>query len=572
MSEFDIDEVMPHKEPVTKPTAGPSRLSNADRRMGATAKEVRLKAGTALVALGSKSHEIKSGYAYKTGEVLGNTTLTPSIRHFEDLHSHAVELEHHIKQHEHAINSTDMDPATRERAQNSINMAYNTLADFHTENSKAMQGHIEGLTTETTLGSVKGITTPHTIANAANHITAAVDHLKTSYAAAGKVAHPIVSNVAAKAADTVQAYYDETGDAISEKTASILRRADNVASSKTMGGAQRLPMLTDEGRAQQRADIASRRSVEPKTVTGEEQQMMGRRDPRPIPGPTPEGQVRTPSGGFAPEADVAAAHARQHAAQQEMVAKEQEKVAALQSVVRFTPRIKSTTEVATRRQIEVDTAGAAEVTTPTFVGGDAPKGQAAPVNRFAAQRLERINAPSQQDPSRRARFEAQQAQAKEATEQNVDSFFKSKEQKQRIANRATQRNAADVQGHIDRGDLVSAAAAHFTFANPNVVVSPTVKLAKKHQKTIDEIKTNPVAYLSRQGFDTVGGSRPQAVREGRVRRERSIPAPPETRRPTTATTSAFTPQAESEYLEKVATADAEKAAKRNSAFQQGQAK
>lgn len=596
MSEFDVDELLPDTQPVKPLNKKPRKT--ADSRMGATGKQMGLD-----VAARIKGNIVK-GYDYNSGKVLNTTALTPSIKHFEDLHQLGSDLERHLTEHQSYLESNDLHPEVRRQANKHLADAWNSLASFNNVNSQAMMAHIDGKIPGAQFSAQRA---DYTLPSAADHINATLTHLNKSYQQTGLAAHPIVTNIAKKAASVTNDYLQETKQAVTQRHQDIMDRAEEIASTRTTVAPQRLPMLSARERAAQRSNIARRRDVPPKTVSASEQLMMGRPDSNVEQGPAKQGEVRTPSGGFAPEADVAASHARQHATQQAMVAKEQERASQIResrkpapppSVENFgvvdlsrrtagkfgerikNPLLKETTNEQGESELQ-----------PIL---SAPKGRAAPISRTAAENIDRMNRRTEIEPERRAAFVAQQQQAAKATQEEWDTKVGVQLGKQTLRDQINNKIRQTTVDHINAGNYAEAAMFHVKSTMDSAPSRSRGKkkaagsgdvtsylrrgLSSKYVAAVQEASANPRKYLSRQGF-AVDEVAPQESRQTAVRtpRKRATAGNLETRKPTTATSSPFTPQAEAEYTAKLAESDAAKKpagqtrAQRNNAAFRGEA-
>jgi hypothetical protein len=530
MSEFDVDEVMPHTNPVTNPSQKPVKRGVKFSKMAASAKDLKLPADTVAFHVDRATGELDSGYDYEDKYSLGKHSVINDTSHFEELHSHATELEHHTQQHEHFLKSNDLDKDTRASAQTHVNNAYNSLALFHNNNSMAMTHHLKG---DPEAGSF--------LRSGTDHLISAVNHLKLAHAAVGVQAHPLVTNVAAKAASVMSSYIADNKIDMSPLVEGTFASANKVAKSKDISEIKRPPLLNPSERSAQQAEMAAKRSTEPKTVVGKEQLMMGSPVKNIAEGPAPKGQSRTPSGGFAPTEAIEGSEERSRASQAESTAADQERMASMEAQAnqRFSPRNRRSKGNLRRR------------------GGQRKMA-------FAAQLLSKA---SLEDPQRNEQFKQQQATAAESTQRFIDSKFKSVEARQARSRDIATQQRQTVQGHIDSGDLSKAAVHHVI----TIMGNDEYKAPARYNKAKSEALNSPLNFLSKQGYD-LPQERP-SLTGGRLPK-RSSRVPEETRKPTTATTSPFTPQAAVEYTQKLAALDAEKATpkRRSNAFTEGQAK
>jgi hypothetical protein len=572
MSEFDVDDLLPDTKPI-KPLAPKTRKS--DSRMGATGKQVGME-GEATARI--KGNSIR-GYDYTSGKVISTTALTPSIKHFEDLHQVAGDLERHITEHEAYLNSNDLHPATRAEGQRHIAAAWNSLAAFHDTNSAALDSHIEGKTVSAGFASTRA---EGTLTGATHHLNDSLNHLKKAYSTVQLTPHPIVTNIGNKAAEITSRYLTETNQARSKVDDSVIDRATDLATEEVKPAAVRLPLLTPAERAAQRGSMARKRDVSPRTVVGSEQEMGENRLGLGVEqGPVKEGEVRTPSGGIAPRADAERIRQRIQARDAEVAGQQQEAAAKLKEDRKPAPPqglgIPDLSKV-------VKGPSGEDVQTP-IIGTDGVKGPAAPVSRRAAELIDLRNRKPVVDEGRVAAFKTQQESASEATQRAWEG---------RVAGQVSRQNRqAIIQdqirqttvNHISAGNYTEAAMFHVKAtvdstpsrsrgkkkaagSGGDVTAYLRRNLSSRYVAAVQEASANPRKYLAKQGF-AVEEVPAQEARETNVRtpKRRATAGNNEVRMTTTPASSgnAFTPQAEEEYKAKLTASDAANEAKRTRA-------
>lgn len=576
MSDFNVDELFPDTKPV-KPLK-PAKRPKSDP-MKATAAQLGV---TNPEAVSIKGGEFQ-GYDYGSGTLISSTALSPSVKHFEDLHQVASDLENHIADHEAYTASNDMHPDDRSVANGHIASAWNALALFSNTNSKAMLAHIKGAKA---ISSVSEQSPDHTIEGAADHLHTSVLALRNAYATHGLQPHPIITNIAQKASDIVSSYKADNNQQITPRASSIIERGKAVASYRGIPGTRQLPLLDPKEAEAQSAASAERRATSGKTVVvGKPMTFMGRSEREDSQTPVGPGEVRTPSGGAAPQADVAKVQQKLQSRQEEYgkaermsadIMKESRKPASGPAALKpasFTSEYSPISPTAEGSNPERDSSGATRVESFRQSYVPSPSGRLidpetsrdrSPVSRFAAEQLDRAAKPSVVEPSRLAAFRAQQDSAKEFPTP-IDNKIAAVEFRQNLRKTTDDRVRSKMIEHINAGNFGAAADHHAKTAKYRTQASS--------QKAILAANTNPIGYLKKQGFD-VQETTPQTARETVVRNKgrRATAGNLETRRPTTATVSPFTPQAETSYRNNLAVADAaestksSRAARNNSAF------
>jgi hypothetical protein len=472
-------------EPEVAPSAGVETPTRKDLTMKATAADVKRqpKKYGGFTSLGHFQ-----SYDYKKGKIgVSTSALTPDISHFEKAHNLAATVEHFGNLHQHLIDSTDMHPADRAAAQDRLNRFYDTMADFHEENGRAMQAHLDGKHTSFTGES----RTQHSLANAANIMTRAVGHLHSAMAITETERPGTTASIPEHMESLVNGYTKHLKDAGIAVAATPTATEPSEATP-----VQRLPLLSEGERAAQQSKMAQTRAASAAKagtpIVGEEQQMMGKPTIRAFPGRAPEGYVTTPSGSFAPEADVAAFGARQQARQKASEAKEQATASEIRAARRPAPA----------PRFNFTKASGVDLATPE-------SGSAQPVDRFAAERLDRISRPPVgPTPERAAAFRQQQESAKAATQQARETQAAVEAGRDARVQASIAKDEDVVRGHIDAENYRQAAIHHF---NNLTSMGNKAKLNKKEQGLRNEVVENPVSYLSKQGYDLGIETAPQGM-------------------------------------------------------------
>jgi hypothetical protein len=550
MAEFDVNdylgELSAPAEAKKKKEA--SATDNAEKfsSMAATGKSLGRESGISRAYSDGKTPKVE-GYSYSLNQPIYSTSISNDLSHSEKLFGLASTLESHLAAHETAINAGTLHPEVKALANQHINAAYGKLADFYDSNSASQNKHLEGHGyTDTTnefviprgrrqiadiTGSEKSLGSIGHMRDAVVHLQGALGHLKAAATSSNLGIAPEVDSVG-KQADKefykYQKHVDESDSSLTAalKTSGVLSTAGSVDEEEV---SSKPPAL--------RLPVSPQAAKEPRTLE------LG---PRPA-------QVGKP--------------------------------AYMNAVMRTKEDYKYPapwTKPSSRRQDDLD-ADAEQAQAERFANRNkrvAPLDTSTPESREAerqtlANKVVGLNTPRPIEPARSAAFVRQQAVAAQRSNSLRERAASIQDTRQASIKAQEEAVRQTVTSHMLAGKHKEAAVLHFTTYGTDRAVDP-----KRYLKERNLVLQNPVRYLSEQGYD-MGERAETAPVRGNTRTganpNRDVITPPrikqrESRKPTTATTSAFTPQAEEQYKAKLAASDAATAEKRtraqrnNSAF------
>jgi len=550
MAEFDVSnylgELSSPAETKKKKEASAADNANKFSTMAASGKSLGRESGVSRAYSDGKTPKVE-GYSYSLNQPIYSTSISNDLSHSENLFGLASTLESHLVAHEKAINAGTLHPEAKELANHHINAAYGKLADFYDSNSASQTKHLEGRGyTETgnefvvprgrrqiadIVGSEKSLGSIGHMRDAITHLKGALSHLNAAAVASNLGVAPEVASIRGKADKefyNYQKHVDETDSTLTAalKSSGTLSTAGSVDEEEV---SSKPPAL--------RLPVAPQAAKEPRDLE------LG-------PRPAQVGKPLYMTAGMRTKEDYKypAAWTKPSSRRQDELDADAEKAQA----ERFANRPK--------RVVPLDTS------TPE---SRAAEGQA------LADKVVGLSKRRPLEPARKAAFVAQQGVAKQITEKRKEreaSFQAAQQARIQAQDEATKQT---ITSHMLAGKHKEAAILHFTSFGTNRNTAP-----KRYQKERAKLLQDPVRYLSEQGYDLGERVVPAPVR-GTTRTganpNRDVMKPPvikptETRRPTTATTSPFTPQAEEEYKAKLAASDAATAAKKtraqrnNSAF------
>jgi hypothetical protein len=550
MAEFDVSNYLgelssPAETKKKKETSAADNV-NKFSSMAASGESLGRESTVAHAYSDGKTPKVE-GYSYSLKQPIYSTSISNDLSHSENLFGLASTLESHLAAHETAINTGTLHPEAKALANQHINAAYGKLADFYDSNSASQNKHLEGSGyTDTSnesvvprgrrqiaelTGSEKSLGSIGHMRDAIVHLKGAVGHLKAAATSSNLGIAPEVESVG-KQADKEFYNYQKHVD---ESSSALISGLKNFGTLSTAGS-------VDEEEISSKPP-ALRLPVSPQAA----------KEPRNLElGPRPA-QVGKPLYMTAG-----------------MRTKEDYKYPA------------PWTKPSSRRQDDLD-ADAEKAATERFANRNkrgVPLDTSTPESREAerqtlANKVVGLNTPRPIEPARSAAFVRQQAVASQRS--NTIRERAASMQDARLASVKAQEEATrqTVTSHMLAGKHKEAAVLHFNTFGTNRAVAP-----KRYLKERSLVMSNPVRYLSEQGYD-LGERVETAPVRGTTRTganpNRDVMSSPrvkqtETRKPTTATTSPFTPQAEEEYKAKLAAADAATAGKKtraqrnNSAF------
>lgn len=516
---FDVDDLLPAEEVSPKESAGmryaPTKPTRQDTEMGATAKELNLPEGYLKAKTNAYEGRVQ-GYSYGSNTPVSNVALTNNISHFERMHKIASDLERHATEHQAALDATDLSKEQRQTAQGHLDRVFSHLSDVYTKNGLALKAHLEG---KHPTAIDPGLDTEHTLSNVADSMHLATASLKSSLSTVGAKPSPLLNGITNKTVDTVNEYNDH----VKSERPDVTTKNAQPETVEATPVARRLPLRSKEDmakeyseRAAASAERAKQMPMQGARAEGAEQPMMGRRQLIDKSAARRRRQVYTASGGFAPQADVAAAERRQRAKAADMLAEKENQ----------------RNELTARRDAERQARAKALGTDPARVAQDRADAE---ISSEKAKSAYRSTTPELQEAqsaqSRRAQFVAQEKARLESVDQ---------ESRQARVESITAQQEAEVKQHIDNGHYGKAAIAHWNSTS----LSYKTKLSKKDQQLKATVANNPVRYLSTMGYDLgaeAEGKNPalraQKKREAKTMPSERAPKTPAQTGPTWNTTS-----------------------------------
>lgn len=544
MAEFDVNDflhVLDSPEEKAKKAKAP-RDEDSFYKMAASGKSVGRKDSTVYNIYSDGKTPKVEGYSFSLNAPLHSKAVSSDLSHSEELFGLAAKLEAHISAHETAISQgLGFHPALKEQANSHIAQAYGKLADFYDSNSASQQKHLSGepytyTSAETVaprgrrqvadiVGSEKAVGSVGHMKDAVTHLQGALGHIKAASKFSGLSIDPEVEGIH-KDANKVLVRYQQHVDETAPGMLSALKEGGQLS---TTGTAQSEEISTRPAPLRLPTKPQTPKAA-PEITLGEQRVKVG----RPL--------YMTAGMRSTEDYKYPAAWSKPSQRRQEQLDEEAKKAQAerFESRTRpFVPTPSSSEErEAERQDLAKRVAGLGESRVDAARRGAFLKQQAGARQR--AEALKSTGGPMAAAPTIRARIEAQD----EITKQTI-------------------------AGHIASGRYRDAAVLHLQHFGTNEYTAPV-----RHRNDRKLIMRDPSKYLTQEGYDI--GARPatEAIR-GTTRTganpQRSAVKPPtirqrETRKPTTATTNPFTPQAESEYVNKLAKSDAETKASRNRAF------
>jgi hypothetical protein len=546
MAEFDVNDFLhllkSPEEQAKKTTAAPDK--DAFSKMAASGASVGKGASNVARAFSTRKGPKVEGYSYSLNAPVYSKAISNDLSHSENLFGLAAKLEGHLAAHESVINSGLIHPALKEQAASHVAQAYGKLADFYDSNSASQQKHLEGegytqsgsgtvvprgrRQVADIVGSEAAVGSVGHMRDAVVHLQGALSHLKAASVFSNLGITPEVEGIhkeANKELFKYQKHVDDVGAPLLE----TLKTKGHLDTTGTVD----LDEVTSRPAPLRLPTSPQTPKSAPQITLGEQRAKVGR--------PLYMSATARPDEDYkAPEAWSRLSQPRQE--QQDEEAKKAQAAKFEGRSRPFVPAaVPEETSEAQRQDLSKRVADLR-----------APRTDSARREAFlqqqdeAAQRREArgtASGPITESPVFRARFEAQD----EVTRQTI-------------------------AGHIASGRYKDAAILHHQSFGTNEFRAPV-----RHKKERKLIVRDPVKYLSLQGYDTGERQAPQTIR-GTTRTganpQRSAVKTPtirqrETRTPTTATTNPFTPQAENEYVNRLAESDATTAKKRNGSFRAG---
>lgn len=470
------------------------------------------------------------GYDFATAQTTKPTAASPDLQHFERMHGVLEEFEAHVEHHSRLIKQAGGSLRALDGVWNSLGKAYEKVG-------QAREEHESGNVLESRKGNKVLAKGAHPLLGAAvKHLTNAAAQLEAktngAYDAvnAGHVGHAtIIRNnygikTPQKDESAMQGALRGAGY-VSEGKAAYDDDGFEVSPPKPLP--QRLPLLDPTQRAAQRRDMAQKRDVSPKTVVGSEQDMgENRLGLGVVQGPAKEGEVRTPSGGFAPQADVERVRQRIQARDAEVAQQQQDNATKLKEERKPAPyptAPKPATFKAEYTPIKVakkgktgkinvsperDSSGETKVETlDTNTPIIAPVSDRlydedtyrykSPVNRYATQEVDRAAKPPIVEESRINDAEARQVRVKALSSWRTQQEAIGLAARVARSQKVDEDNRAKTQDLINSGNVSEAASHHYGMSYLYHRDLKTVA----GKRRIDAVKNNPAEYLRWHGFD-----------------------------------------------------------------------
>lgn len=455
----------------------------------------------------------RRGYDFQTAQTTAPTAASPDLSHFERFHNVLDEFEAHAEHHQRLIEEAGGNPT-------SLDKVYRELGNAYSKVGAAREEHEKGNVKEKRLSNKVLSKGAHPLLNAAlQHLTNASNELKIRSGgkydpiAAGHIGHAsiIKNNYGIKTPEK-----EET--AIMEALRGVGHVANGTAAfdddegfevSKPRAAVQRLPLLSPKDAEAQATASAEQRATSGRTVVvGKPTTFTVRRQPSTAQTPVGTGEVRTPSGGVAPQADVERVAQRVRSRQEEVGKAEQMTADILKESQKPTPVRLNVVDLSR----EVRDKKGDVVVKPLF---SAPRGPSSPVDRQAAAKIAQRTA---QFPTEKSRLEDNAIRQERA--RNIGARREESEAKgfQFRVSRSQQvdKDVADkTRALIAEGNIAAAAQHHYGMS---YLYHKDLK-TKAGARRIASVKDSPAEYLKWHGFDASGtesrnkGTIPNAPKE-----------------------------------------------------------
>jgi hypothetical protein len=460
------------------------------------------------------------GYDFATAQTTKPTAASPDLQHFERMHGVLEEFEAHVEHHSRLIKQAGGSLQALDGVWHSLGKAYEKLG-------AAREEHEQGNVLENRKGNKVLAKGAHPLLGAAvKHLATAADQLeiKTNGAynavESGHVGHATIirNNYGIKTPQSGESSMQEAlrgAGYVPEGKAAYDDDGFEITPAKPLP--QRLPLLDPTQRAAQRSDMARKRDVSPKTVVGSEQEMGENRLGLGVEqGPAKKGEVRTSSGGFAPQVDVERVRQRIQARQTEVEQEQQANAAKLKEDRK--PASKQGLGVPDLSRV-VKGASAEDVQTPIL--GDVPKGPSSSIDKAAVERATRrfTRLPVEQD--RMDDASARQVRVKAISSWREQSQMAGLTAQVARSQKIDRDTSAKTQELISSGNVAEAAAHHYGMSYLYHRDLKTVA----GKRRIDAVKNNPAEYLRWHGFDSgksgqqTQGTVPNASRQDEMPRQ-----------------------------------------------------
>lgn len=553
MSEFDVDDLLPDKKPSSKSLLSEKDASDRFYRMRAFGDEVG-QGNKQIIRVPGMRGKTPSprieGYSYSLGQPTFSQAVLPSVEHFEDLHELAAKIEAHAAAHDAFLGANDMHPDDREAATGHLDKVWSALADFHKSNSAGITKHLSGNAYTATsaerimprgrrnvadvVGSEGALGSIGHHRDAVAHLTAAVGHLRNASVFSGLGVDRNVNSVPAKAQGIHTDYVNKANEA---NNTDIISRLRGTGSLSTAGSAD------DE--VDSAKLLARRLPVQPQSRTP-------RTSVTPGPGVTVQGRERQLVAPTSPEVIQETMESQRIKEGRPAWAKSPNQI-----------DVETGKQIVTQR-VARQTAASQAKQRQKFQ--NMPSGRGKPMDITPEQmvkdetlndlRVKKLTQTPPLSPTRKGEFDQFLADARARIAQSEEGSARFAEARQRSVARASQQATQQISEHLSNGRYTEAAIAHLHNFGVNEAKAPKTYL--KHQNLI---KTDPIKYLSQEGYD-LGIEKPAQTRTKTSRKSRRSKEffpqeikERETRVPTTPTSSPFTPAAEAEYKSKLIEAD-----------------